>query len=351
MMLRAMVVSAMIAVAAAGVAQTPAFDPRSWKATVAGPKTRVLVLGSPHLSNLKGFQPAWMVPLLDRLAAFRPTIITIESLSGQQCAELRRYPTLYPGVAEQYCRSTDAARNATGLDQSTAVAQMDAMLASWPATPLAGARRRLASVMLAADEPASALVQRLRLPAAERREGDGLDAPLVKLLSDLTTRANENYQIGAALAARLGLERVYPVDDHTSAAVHSEDPGYGDAIKRIWSGPNKSIAAAQAQPFAGAQEMLATYRLSNSVGYQRDAIAGDFGAAIKDRTPEYWGRRYVGWWEVRNLRMVANIRAAFVPQPGARVLSIVGSSHKAYFDAYLDMMHEVELVDAAKALR
>ncbi len=49
--------------------------------------------------------------------------------------------------------------------------------------------------------------------------------------------------------------------------------------------------------------------------------------------------------------MVANIRAAFATQPGARVLPVVGSSHKAYFNAYLDVMHEVQLVDAEAILR
>ena len=49
--------------------------------------------------------------------------------------------------------------------------------------------------------------------------------------------------------------------------------------------------------------------------------------------------------------MVANIRATFVNQPGARVLNIVGASHKGYFEAYLDMMHDVKLVDAEAVLK
>jgi hypothetical protein len=49
--------------------------------------------------------------------------------------------------------------------------------------------------------------------------------------------------------------------------------------------------------------------------------------------------------------MVANVRAAFAQRPGARVLDIVGVSHKAYYDAYLDMMHDVKLVDAEAVLK
>jgi hypothetical protein len=49
--------------------------------------------------------------------------------------------------------------------------------------------------------------------------------------------------------------------------------------------------------------------------------------------------------------MVANIRAAFGNCPGARVLSIVGASYKPYYDAYLNMMHEVKLIDAEAILK
>ena len=38
-------------------------------------------------------------------------------------------------------------------------------------------------------------------------------------------------------------------------------------------------------------------------------------------------------------------------QPGARALVIVGASHKGYFEAYLNMMHDIRLVDAEAVLR
>ena len=49
--------------------------------------------------------------------------------------------------------------------------------------------------------------------------------------------------------------------------------------------------------------------------------------------------------------MVSNIRAAFGNHPGARVLNVVGASHKPYYDAYLDMMSDLKLVDAEQMLK
>ena len=44
--------------APAALPQTISFDPRAHKAEIAGPPTQILVLGTPHLSNLpESFKP------------------------------------------------------------------------------------------------------------------------------------------------------------------------------------------------------------------------------------------------------------------------------------------------------
>ena len=78
-----------------------------------------------------------------------------------------------------------------------------------------------------------------------------------------------------------------------------------------------------------------------TIGYRR---------AMSTASPEQFGRAYLAWWEVRNLRMVSNIRAAFGSRAGARVLNLVGASHKPCYDAYLAMMSDVTLVDGGQVL-
>jgi hypothetical protein len=58
----------------------------------------------------------------------------------------------------------------------------------------------------------------------------------------------------------------------------------------------------------------------------------------------------VGGWEIRNLRMVANIRETFRERPGSRVLVIVGASHKPWFDNWLGQLQGVDIVDVAQLL-
>jgi hypothetical protein len=97
--------------------------------------------------------------------------------------------------------------------------------------------------------------------------------------------------------------------------------------------------------------VLAMYRAYNKPEQASLVYESDFGAAMKDRSAQQYGRNYVGYWETRNLRMVSNIRDILGTIPGKRTLTIVGASHKGYFEAYLNMMHDVKLIDGEAVLR
>lgn len=320
-----------------------------------GQPAQVLVLGTMHLSGMhEGFKRESIDPLMDRLAAFRPDVITIEAISGEGCDLMARHPTVYGEGVTAFCRGTDEARAATGLDVPAAIAAVGKTLAQWPAKPTAAQRRHLAALFLAANERASALTQWLQLPAAERHAGDGLDASLVAMLGKLDAHNNENYLIAARLAARLGLQHVVAVDDHTGDNVQiADEAGYEKAIRAAWDGARpkaRQMREREAQ-LAKGSDMLALYRYINSPEMLQVAVDADFGAAMRDPSPQRYGQQYVAGWDTRNLRMVANIRAAFRERPGARVLAIVGSSHKPWIDNLLGTMQGVELVDVQTVLQ
>jgi hypothetical protein len=318
------------------------------------PSTQVLVLGTVHLASApKDFQPASLEPLLQRLADFKPQIITVEQIPGEICDLMARQTAVYdPGDVATYCSDTRAAKAATGLDVIAAMAEVERALKQWPAAPVPAQRRHLAALFLAAGDGTSATVQWLQLPATERHAGDGLDDALVAELAEQPR--NESRQIAARLAARLGLQRVYPIDDHTGDNVDVSDAAaYGKAIQRAWDSASAATAPLRKQEDVLWQrgDMLALYRYINQPDRLRASVAGDFGAALADTSAEHYGRIYVAAWETRNLRMVANVHAAFRETPGVRVLSLVGSQHKPWFDNLLGQMQGVQIVDVERVLK
>lgn len=344
---------------AAGVsAQQPAgvFDPGKLKGPPTGAPNDVLVLGTAHLAQLPAtFQPAALRVLHERLLGWKPHIIAIEMRSGPQCAFMRQFPQRYQETVQTYCWDPAPALAATGLDVPAATAEIDRLLASWPAAPTPSQRRHLAAVFLAGGEQISALVQWLRQPEAERHAGDGLDAALVAALEKLRNGRGEDVLIAAPLAAALGLERVYGMDDHTADAPDVDPKAYGEAITKAWDNPatakRRQIDKQLHGRLADAQGVMALYRTLNAPSQARLIYDSDFGAALKEGSPQHFGRGYVAYWETRNLRMASNIREAIGNLAGSRTLVIVGVSHKGYLEAYLKQMHDVHIVSSDQVLR
>jgi hypothetical protein len=348
------------ALPASGQTYRPAFHPDELKGPPKGAPNEVLVLGTPHLSGLPdSFTPELLAPLLDRLAAWRPTAIATEDLSGLQCDSLRRYPSRYAETVKVYCFDPAPAAAATGLTVPEANAEAERLLANWPIAPSPAQRRYLAAVLLAAGEPGSALVQWLRLSSAERRTGDGLNEALVATLEKARTRRNETDLIAAVLAARLGLERLWSVDDHSADTPEPGDPAElkanEQAIMAAWDNPFTQARRAESEQLnakiAQPDGLLNLYRAYNAPDAPLLVYQSDFGAALAEPSAQGFGRKYVGYWETRNLRMAANMRDVIGRYPGMRMLTIVGASHKGYYEAYLEQMHDVRLIDSMAVLR
>lgn len=347
---------AMAGAALAAPAYRPTFRPDRLHDRPAGTPNQVLVLGSPHLSGLPdSFAPAMVGPVVDRLLAWRPTAVASENISGLGCEAMRHLGARHAEAVADYCPDPGEAGRAAGLDVVAANAAAEQLLADWPAAPTPGQRRHLALLFLAAGEPVSAVVQWLRLPAAERHAGDGLTEALAAYLDGRVTRKNESYLVAAQLAARAGLDRVSSVDDQSFVGAAIDDKAYGEAVGRAWDNPaTRARRAADAALFAGLARpdgLMALYRACNAPDYAGQAYRSDWGAALTEPSSAGYGRRYVAYWETRNLRMVANIREVLGRAPGTRLVAVVGASHKAYYEAYLGQMRDVTLADAGAVLR
>ncbi len=179
------------------------------------------------------------------------------------------------------------------------------------------------------------------------------------MLAKAKERRNETNLVAAVLAARLGLDRLWSVDDHSADTPDGADPAErktaGDAVARAWDNPatraRQVESAMLEKELAQPTGILKMYRAYNAPGAPALAYRSDFGAALVEPSPQKFGRQYVGYWETRNLRMVGNMRDVLGRYPGMRLLTIVGASHKGYYEAYLNQMHDVLLVDPDIVLR
>ena len=184
-----------------------------------------------------------------------------------------------------------------------------------------------------------------------------MNAVLMAQLNEYERRRNENHLIGSRLAARLGLERVFPTDVQDDDVMTPEQMEiFGRELfepigARMRAHPRFRPLIAATQNMGTAEQTLAAYRLANRPESGRLQADLEWLTTLDRPTTQNVGRIRTAGWEVRNLRMVANIRQAMADHPGGRVLVIVGAGHKPWFDAYLAMMTDVRLVDAGAVLR
>jgi hypothetical protein len=243
---------------------------------------------------------------------------------------------------------------ATGLDVPSAMAEIDKTLKAWPAEVTPGQRRRLAALFLTANDAASAYVQWLQLPADERRAGDTLSPALVMLLAKVEKNNNENYKLAARLAARLGLQRVHAVDNHTGDHIDVPDvKAFVRSIEAAWKAGGATLAAREKREavLAKGSDLLPLYRALNDPKGLRERAEANVSASMRAKSAEGYPQMWVAGWEIRNLRMVANVRETFRERPGARVLSIVGVTHKPWFDDLLGQLQGVDVVNVSEVLK
>lgn len=98
-------------------------------------------------------------------------------------------------------------------------------------------------------------------------------------------------------------------------------------------------------------DLLPLYRFINASAMLTIFAEANVKGPMQSTSPNGYPQMWVAGWETRNLRIVANIRETFRERPGARVLSIIGASHKPWLDSWLGMLQGVDIVDAARVLQ
>jgi hypothetical protein len=161
---------------------------------------------------------------------------------------------------------------------------------------------------------------------------------------------NERDQIGMALAARLGHERLYAADfsngmDFDAMLGAARAAGQTRLLARF-EAAMATIQAQQADDAAlSVRERLA--RMNTPEAQAPHAIYMTMAQMGARDNPV--GAREMGNWWTRNMVIFAQI--AQVSEPGDRVLVIYGQGHKFLLDQYFSQAGEFELIDPLPYLR
>ena len=139
------------------------FSPREYRREIDNP-TQVMVLGTAHLNNAaEEWDPAVLDLLMDRLASFKPDVITIENQPGPTTSKIWSYRSVYPEVAVTFAGRALLMARMAGLtlemDMPQAEAELRRHIGKVGDNPTPAMRRQSAALFAASGDPYSALVQ------------------------------------------------------------------------------------------------------------------------------------------------------------------------------------------------
>ncbi|MGB0897744.1 MAG: DUF5694 domain-containing protein [Psychrobium sp.] len=333
----------------------PAIDFSGKQYDLAGGPAQVLVLGTAHLSGMsKEIPKEHLSLLLDKLIDFSPDVIAIEASNGISCGVFKEYKNVFDTVWEDYCWDPTHTLEFLKVTPAQALEKANELLSMRIDDITPNSRREMAAYFFAAGWSDSATLQWLQLTPNERTANDGVSSTLKKWLDKRVLSSNESVVIAANLGAKLGLNYLHPMDDHTADIVyHNASTDMWEIIQSVWKNDSlaeKESKKIQKQLLGSPEGVLKYYRFLNHKNSQKLTINSDFGAVAQRIEKNNIARRYVSWWQARGLRMAANVVEATAGAPNAKVLVLVGSSHKPYFESYLNQMHDFEIVSVDEVL-
>lgn len=317
------------------------------------PRTRVLVLATPHLAGLEGVEPRFLEPVLDRLESFRPTIICIEAIPPASLAAMEEAGGIQADVAAMFAKDAmahgRALRTSLGLTRREAEARAAAALAGASALP-AARRAEIAVWLVAAYDFGSAALQWSQL-SPEERAAAAVPAEVKAYLDARLGSRNETTTVAIALARRLGIQTLAPVDSHFDGA---KLLAVGeDALAEVFEHPlnkasTKHPVYARSRAVTAAAiasgDLLPLYRFMNSDAYLVADAEAQWGWYWRSRLDSGLDRFRYALWEARNIAIASNVAMQTASPRNERVLLLIGAAHKTFVEEHLRRMIHVELV-------
>lgn len=323
-------------------------------------RTRLFVLGTPHLSRLKDeFRPELLDGLIDRLLGLQPDAILVEALPGPSIVSMELEGGSFDEVLEQYSRRMTVpgrrAQEILELSWSEAYGKVNDLDRGCDEGIT---RETCILIYLAAYDYDTALLTFCVAPDPEREAFRERHADIAESFDNSLQSSNEYYTIANRLARASGRARIHPVDAHREKGplidIMAANPSIDAFFERVFGNysehPYVVDMNARERDAIEKGDLLPYYRWLNDPTTLRRDFDFQWAPFLDKDDESHFGKTRLALWEQRNLLMAANIARVLADYPGKTAIYIVGSSHKPFMDAYFNTMNWVEVLSAEQVL-
>jgi len=323
-------------------------------------RTRLFVLGTPHLSGLKDeFRSELLDGLIDRLQRLQPDAVLVEALPGPSIVSMESEGGSFDEVLEQYSRRMTVpgrlAQEILDLSWAEAYGKVNDLDRGCDDEIT---RETCILIYLAAYEYDTALLMFSVAQEPEREAFRERHADIAQSFDKSLQSSNEYYSIAGRLARVLGRARIHPVDDHREKGprldIMAADPSTEAFFERVFGDysthPYLVDMQARERDAIEKGDLLPYYRWLNAPATLQRDFDFQWAPFFDKDDGSRFGKTRLALWEQRNLLMAANIARVLAEYPGKTAVYIVGSGHKRFMDAYFKTTNWVEVLSADEVL-
>lgn len=319
-------------------------------------KSNVMILGVPPLNVLrKDFSPALLDSLIFVLKKFNPSLICIDGISPKEIEAFQHldeyHAKLVHSIASKEINLAELVRKKYKLSYSSAIERVDSLLKQngFNNTLSLDARLDFIKDLIATYDIYSASLQWSYFTKEEKAKAN-LESFIKEELEQLINSNNENSSIGIRLAKEIKLQKLYPVNDYSDKFYLDKisDNLYEEMlISEVYLNSRKDILDYQTdkklKEALAKKNLLPFFKHINSIEYLIKSTIKNWGIYYKMFLDSGLDRTRVALWEMKCLRIAANIREISSFYPGKNVLVIIDVSAKPFLEEYLKSMGDVRI--------
>jgi hypothetical protein len=313
-------------------------------------KTKILILGTPHLSGMQNMNSIYLNKVLDSLTIYKFEAIGIENMSAELLFDINSRPSKF--WQELYTYYSNQIKIGKKFNQSLNVSYESAS-SLLDSLSKKGNINDVERIQLINASLCSYNIWSSVLNYKYLNNKSVVDTTITNSISKYEKSNNEINLVGVNLAKRLNLNKLEYIDSQQDETIlNSKFPefysDYDKAAERIKELQSKVTIYKEIEQLTKEclekKDFFPLYKFLNSKKYMLEDFDGQWNFWLKTNFKSKTDRSRYSLWEMRNLQITANIIRLASKYPEGIILIIIGASHKSFIEKYLKQMPDIELL-------
>ena len=318
-------------------------------------KTKVLILGTPHLNQIPNFQPKMLDNLVSKLNSFEFDAICIENMPGELLYDIKsRDDDAFNYIVEHIgsLRLALADSMQVNLEIGFVESEKNAMDLLKKDTFSDADRVQLIEYLIASTDIYSATLQYNLVKQKSAFNDSNISQYTIAVMEQYSADLNEISSLALRLASNQNLQKLEYIDNlQDESFLYKHFPEFAqdftdnqELFKDIGNSPvfqkfNELIASGVKD-----EDLLDIYLFMNSEEYMKQDFEAQHVIWLKSNFESGSDRARYSLWEMRNMQITANILKTCSFYPGKNIIVIIGASHKSFIEKYLQQVPDIELL-------